>query len=158
MKDQAVQQTQDTKVGTSETSSKPVRLKKKTSHVKEVEATVHADGKVTYSDEVTGEEKIHVIDDMENFNFAVREAQMLRKTKLEVSHRLFDHLTLGKPTPYFIFGTPAIFIYREGTLGQIELLESLTIEELNELKAKKARKVAEEQAAKKKERIAEIEL
>jgi hypothetical protein len=157
MKDHTAQPTQDTKAGTSETNSKQVRLKKKTSHIKEVEATVHDDGKVTYSDEA-GEEKAYVIDSTEDFRFAMGEAQLTGKKNLEVSHRLFDHLTLGKPTPYIIYGNPAVKIYREGTMDQIEKLESLDVEDLIELKAKKARKIAVEEKARKDKIKAEIEL
>lgn len=141
--------------GTSETSLK-TKLKKKTPKVKEIEATMSYDNKIVY--EEGGETKEYSIDSMEDLNWAVNECAVTGKNAFEVSNRLFDLLAHGIPTPFIIKGNPAVYIYREGTMEKTQTLMSLDIDDVLELKAKKARKEAEEAKAKKEKFKAEIEL
>ncbi len=147
MSDQTRQTTQDTNPGTSDKNTS-LRIKRKPAKVKEVEATVHTDGSITYQDEA-GDEKAYVVDSMEDYRWVLGEAQVLQKKGFEVSHRLFDALTHGKDTPYLIVGNPAVFIYREGSMQKQQTLDGLDVDDIIELKAKRARREAAEKAAKK---------
>lgn len=109
--------------------------------VTETTATVGIHGEIKYEGSV--------IDNLEDFRFAVGEAQVIGKKAIEVSERVYTHLTLGKDTPYIIWGKPAVKVYKVGTMDRTERLESLSVEELMEIKAAKARKVAEQEKAKK---------
>lgn len=155
MSDQTHQPIQGTKVILSDKDTN-LRIKKKPAKVKEVEATVHADGKITYEED--GVQKDYVVDSMEDYRWVMSEAQMLGKKGFEVSHRLFDALTHGKDTPYMIVGSPAVFIYREKTMEKFQALDGLDVDDIIELKAKKARREAEEAKAKKEEFKKGIEL
>lgn len=143
--------------GTSETSSRPqTRLKKKQGKIEEVEAVMTHDNKIVY--EEAGQVKEYVVDSMEDYRWALSEAQTMGRKSFEVSERLFDALTMGKDTPYLIQGNPAVFIYRQGTMERHRFLDSLTIEELQELRAKKAKKDAEKAAQVKEQKKMEFEL
>lgn len=163
MSDLTHQQTHDTKAGLSASDTKTqLRAKKKQPKIKEVEATVHIDGGITYHDELSGEEKAYVVDSMEDYHWIFSECQIMGKQGFEVSNRLFDMLSKKTDTPYIITGTPAVFIYREGTMVQTQKKEMLDIEDLNELRAHKARKEADklksEKDALKEQLIKEIEV
>ncbi len=125
-------------------STKPqIRIKRKEAKVKEVEATVHQDGSITYQDD-EGKETAYVVDSMEDYRWVMSEAQMMGKKGFEVSHRLFDALTMMRDTPYLITGNPAVFVYREGTMAKFEKIDGLDVDDIIELKAKKKRREAAE--------------
>lgn len=67
----------------------------------------------------------------------------------EVSERFFKQLTHGKSTPYLITGSPAVRIYPKGAMDLTLRMESLTVEDIIELKSKKAAKLAKEQTEEK---------
>ncbi len=148
MSDPIAHQTQDTSSGTSDKNTK-TRLKKKEGKIREIEATVKPNGKIVYEDEETGEEKTYIVDSMEDYRWALSEAQTMQKKAIEVSERLFKSLTQNKETPYIIIGNPPVFVYQAGTMEKAQQLDGLTVDELSDLKARKARKEAEAKQAEK---------
>lgn len=74
---------------------------------------------------------------------------MMGKKAFEVSTRLFTMLTMGKETPYLIQGNPAVFIYPEGQMTKHQTIDTLTIDDLMDLRAAKAKKEGEKNKAQK---------
>lgn len=128
------------------------RIKKKEGKIKEVEATVNHAGKITYSDDL-GEEKEFIIDDYSDFHTALGMCQTEGILGMEVSIKFFDILAnshglgRGKDTAFIVWGTPPVKVFRLGTMEKQLKILNLSIDKMNELRAKKGREVA---AAKKK--------
>lgn len=139
-KNQTQQATQDTKDGSSETSSsKPVRLKAKKPQIQEVEAEI-IDGRIQTED---GD---FYPADHYSYRVALDMCRDRGIEAMEVDDGFFKQITHGKPTPYLITGNPPIKVFPKGSMEKGLKLEKLSVAKYQELLAKKAR----EEAAKKK--------
>ena len=80
------------------------------------------------------------IDNFNEFQQAVINAQFEKRGFIEVSEKFFRVLTEGQKTSYLTYGKPGIKVYIEGTREGIEAREALTAEQARELEIKEKRK------------------
>lgn len=144
-KSQTQPATQDTSAGSSETSSKQVRIKAKKPKIEEVEAEI-IDGKIQTED---GE---FYPADYSSYRLALQMCQDAGIHSMEVDPEFFKVITHGKSTPYLVTGMPAVKVFPQGTMEKGLKIERLSVRKYEELLVKKAR----EEAAKKKAEEDEI--
>ncbi len=139
MSNPTVPPTPDMKSGLSATDSK-TRIKRKEGKIKEVEASVSHDGKITYEED--GEEKDFVVEDYHSYNVALGMCQTEGVEGMEVSEKFFNILAKGKATPFIITGMPAVKVFPLGTMEHRLKVLKLSVRRYEELLAKAAREKA----------------
>lgn len=60
-----------------------------------------------------------VLETYQDFDLAVREAQLTGLDHLEVTHKLFKDLSKGSQTNYLTWGHPGVKVFPEGTMKGI---------------------------------------
>lgn len=70
-----------------------------------------------------------VIDNPQDFQIAIGNAQMDGADHIEVTERLFKHLIKGAKTKYITYGNPGIKVFMKGTRDKIEREESMNAED-----------------------------
>lgn len=146
MSDLTRPQTQDTKAGISETSSK-VKLKRKAPKITEKVATIDHTGKIHVESD-GGEQEEYVPSTMDDFKWAMVEAEAQNVPGFEVASELFGLLAHGKDTPYIIYNR-GIRVFPHGMMEKTLKFEGLTVEEVSRYKGKIAKRKAEAEQAKK---------
>ncbi len=88
----------------------------------------------------------YVIDNHEDYRFMMGRCQTRGIEGFEVAAEFFKQLLpVGSPpSPYLITGTPAVRVYPQGTMERTKQIELLTVDDINELRANKARRLASE--------------
>lgn len=119
------------KAGSSEIGSK-TRIRRKTEKIKEVEAAV-VDGKIMAG----GEE--YVIENYQDFNVALGMCQTESIEAMEVAQEFFDTIAKGRPTPFIVYGNPAVKVFPQGKMEKGLKILQLDRDKYLELLAKKAR-------------------
>lgn len=124
----------------SEKTSKRIKPKQ-TGKITEVEATVTHDGKIMYEED--GQEKEFIVENYSDFRVALGMCQTEGTEAMEVSNNFFGILTQGKPTPFIIYGNPAVKVFPHGKMEKGLKILTLSRDKYLELISKKAKEEAE---------------
>lgn len=84
-----------------------------------------------------GEE--YVIENYQDFNVALGMCQTENIEAMEVDQAFFDTLSKGRPTPFIVYGNPAVKVFPQGKMEKGLKILMLDRDKYLELLAKKAR-------------------
>ncbi len=83
--------------------------------------------------------EIYVIENYQDFNVGLGMCQTEGIEAMEVAQEFFDVLAKGKPTPFIVYGNPAVKVFAQGKMEKGLKILNLDRDKYLELLAKKAR-------------------